>query len=305
MPLSRHGFLTAKCAPSIKIEPSYAVQPVTTVYQPPCSSTGGACAAPSSLIQVPHLAQCGDLNPETIRPLAMRAEAWEAIQGMSEWVLNTIEHGYSLQFARRPPRFLARTETRVNSEAAHLLHAENSKAAAQRGYRTGPSFSERVGLLQPLLPRTQEGWSAKTYFRSETFEESLMRRPFKMITTRQILAQIRPGDWFISLDLKDAYFQIQITPRHRPFLRFAFDGRDPGSAVLNILELLKAPSRNPDEECITVVQPGGDKSMDELLCSRKGKGGAQFGNIAEVKECSFADGGDMTIEGKVGVKFYP
>ncbi|CAM4530898.1 unnamed protein product [Leuciscus chuanchicus] len=131
----------AKCAPSIKIEPSYAVQPVTTVYQPPCSSTGGACAAPSSLIQVPHLAQCGDLNPETIRPLAMRAEAWEAIQGMSEWVLNTTEHSYSLQFARRPPRFLARTETRVNSEAAHLLHAENSKAAAQRGYRTEQCFS--------------------------------------------------------------------------------------------------------------------------------------------------------------------
>ncbi len=56
--------------------------------------------------------------------------------------------------------------------------------------------------------------------------------------------------------------------------------QDPGSAVLNILELLKAPARNPDEECITIVQPGGDKSMDELLCSRKGKGGAQFGNVS-------------------------
>ena len=33
------------------------------------------------------------------------------------------------------------------------------------------------------------------------------------------------GDWFISLDLKDAYFQIQINPLHRPFLRFAFEGQ--------------------------------------------------------------------------------
>ncbi|XDV49519.1 hypothetical protein PO909_018753 [Leuciscus waleckii] len=46
-----------------------------------------------------------------------------------------------------------------------------------------------------------------------------------MLTTKQILAQIRPGDWFISVDLKDAYFQIQIAPRHSPFLRFAFEGR--------------------------------------------------------------------------------
>ncbi len=44
-----------------------------------------------------------------------------------------------------------------------------------------------------------------------------------MITLRQILSH-RPGDWFISVDLKDAYFHIQVAPRHRRFLRFAFEG---------------------------------------------------------------------------------
>ncbi len=44
-----------------------------------------------------------------------------------------------------------------------------------------------------------------------------------MITLKQILAQIRPGDWFASVDLKDAYFHIQIAPHHRRFLRFAFE----------------------------------------------------------------------------------
>jgi hypothetical protein len=53
---------------------------------------------------------------------------------------------------------------------------------------------------------------------------ALMRRPFRMTTVKQILAQIRPGDWFFSLDLKDAYFHIQIAPHHRRFLRFAFEG---------------------------------------------------------------------------------
>lgn len=33
-----------------------------------------------------------------------------------------------------------------------------------------------------------------------------------MTMLKQILAQIWPEDWFISLDLKDAYIHIQIAP---------------------------------------------------------------------------------------------
>ncbi len=32
-----------------------------------------------------------------------------------------------------------------------------------------------------------------------------------------------PRVWFMSLDLKDAYFHIQVAPHHRQFLRFAFE----------------------------------------------------------------------------------
>ncbi len=53
---------------------------------------------------------------------------------------------------------------------------------------------------------------------------ALLRQPFRMITLKQILSQIRTEDWFCSLDLKDAYFHIQIAPHHRRFLRFAFEG---------------------------------------------------------------------------------
>lgn len=43
---------------------------------------------------------------------------------------------------------------------------------------------------------------------------------------------------------------------------FTYPHQDPGSAVLNILEPLKALFRDPNAECITIVQPG-DKGMDE------------------------------------------
>ena len=54
---------------------------------------------------------------------------------------------------------------------------------------------------------------------------SLHRLPFKMLTQKRIFKCIRPQDWFAGIDLKDAYFHVSILPRHRPFLRFAFEGR--------------------------------------------------------------------------------
>ncbi len=46
-----------------------------------------------------------------------------------------------------------------------------------------------------------------------------------MLTLRQIESQIRSEDWFVTIDLKDAYFHISILPCHRKFLRFAFGGK--------------------------------------------------------------------------------
>lgn len=53
---------------------------------------------------------------------------------------------------------------------------------------------------------------------------ALMKRLFRMLTLKQILSQVCPGDWFFSVDLKDAYFEFQIGPHLRPFLRFVWEG---------------------------------------------------------------------------------
>lgn len=47
----------------------------------------------------------------------------------------------------------------------------------------------------------------------------LAKHSFKMITVKQLLTHISPRDWFISVDLKDTCFQIQIAPCHRCFLQ--------------------------------------------------------------------------------------
>ena len=48
-------------------------------------------------------------------------------------------------------------------------------------------------------------------------------------------------------------------------LSFAHSHQDPSCTILDVLELLKALARDPDEKCIAVVQPGGDEGVDEFL----------------------------------------
>ncbi|KAK3555150.1 hypothetical protein QTP86_009986 [Hemibagrus guttatus] len=47
---------------------------------------------------------------------------------------------------------------------------------------------------------------------------------FKMLTMKLITSQIRSEDWFVTIDLKNAYFHVGIRPEHKKFLRFAVGG---------------------------------------------------------------------------------
>ncbi|XP_058865945.1 uncharacterized protein LOC131708048 [Acipenser ruthenus] len=60
----------------------------------------------------------------------------------------------------------------------------------------------------------------------------LKERRFRMLTHHHILQSVRPGDWFTTVDLRDAYFHIPIRPEHRRYLRFSFQGSAYEFAVL-------------------------------------------------------------------------
>lgn len=43
-----------------------------------------------------------------------------------------------------------------------------------------------------------------------------------MLRAADVLRSVMKGDWFTSINLKDAYFHIPIVYHHRKFLRFCF-----------------------------------------------------------------------------------
>ncbi len=104
--------------------------------------------------------------------------------------------------------------------------------AREKSSRASPFKRAGERFLQPLFLGTQKGRGLRPILDLRPINRVLCKRPFRMITLKQILAQIRPRDWFASVDLKDAYFHIQITPHHRRFLRFSFEGTAYQNSIL-------------------------------------------------------------------------
>ncbi|XP_051983124.1 uncharacterized protein LOC127644139 [Xyrauchen texanus] len=139
-----------------------------------------------------------------------------------------VKHNTTGLFAtvRSPPSSLqSALETTVNTEAACMLRSEIASLLCKRAIEKVPPSLSESGLYSRyfLVPKKDGG--LRPILDLRVLNKVLAKRPFKMLTIRKLLAHVHQGDWFISLDLKDAYFQIQINPRHGPFLRFAFDGQ--------------------------------------------------------------------------------
>ncbi len=100
----------------------------------------------------------------------------------------------------------------------------DDESVVKRSHRNRSSSPDESGFYSRyfLVPKKDGGLRLILDLRLLNY--ALMKRLFRMITLKQILPQICPGDWFMSLDLKDAYFHIQVAPYHRQFLIFAFEG---------------------------------------------------------------------------------
>ncbi len=153
----------------------------------------------------------------TLLPLSHFIHEWERLPG----VLRTIRSGYTLQFGRNPPRFDGVQLTVVNSTSkASVLQQELSSLLQKGAIEEIPQPDIERGFFNRyvLVPKRDGGLRP-------ILDLSLYKGQFKMLTMKTIMSQIQGGDWFVTIDLKDAYFHIQVVQRHRRFLRFAFRGK--------------------------------------------------------------------------------
>ncbi|KAI2659532.1 ORF V: Enzymatic polyprotein [Labeo rohita] len=167
----------------------------------------------------------GTPNVTPLRPLAENFSDWLNLPNPSRWLLRTIRLGYAIQFARRPPKFRGVLTMSVQGPNTAVLRAEIAVLLAKGAIETVPSAEMKKGFYSPYFIVPKKGGGLRPILDLSVLNRALLKLPFKMLTLKHILTCVRVQDWFVAIDLKDAYFHVSILPRHRPFLRFAFEGR--------------------------------------------------------------------------------
>ncbi len=95
----------------------------------------------------------------------------------------------------------------------------------ERSDRGNTSVGHRTRVLQPLLPCSIERRWPEAHSGSAASEFFPLQREVQDADDENHHVSDSRGDWFVTIDLKDAYFHIQVVQRHRKFLRFAFGGK--------------------------------------------------------------------------------
>ncbi len=90
--------------------------------------------------------------------------------------------------------------------AASGYGTRSESSFRERGHRICTSLQHGNRVLQPVLHSSKEGWGVVSHFRSSSSERLHQAAQVQILTLRQIVPQIRSEDWFVTIDLKDAYF---------------------------------------------------------------------------------------------------
>ncbi len=220
----------------------------TTHPDPPPAITGQAVTGPGPGPCVPPRCPTVGTSVAPLVPLARSLGAWLALPGPSRWLMRTIRLGYAIQFARRPPKFRGVHFTSVKAVDAPVLCAEIAVLLAKDAIELVPPADMRSGFYSPYFIVPKKSGGLRPILDLRVLNRALHKLPFKMMSQKRIFGCVRALDWFAAIDLKDAYFHVSILPRHRPFLRFAFEGR-----AYQYISVQLAPG--PAQICVPPSEP--------------------------------------------------
>ncbi|XP_045919663.1 uncharacterized protein LOC123979658 [Micropterus dolomieu] len=137
----------------------------------------------------------------------------------------TLRQGYSLQFCCIPPSFQGIKEANLSSqEEVDFPATEIQQLLQKQAISVVPTHDMYKGLYSTyfLVPKKTGGFRPILDLRY--LNQHIAWKPFRMLTLRKLLELVQPGDWLTTIDLKDAYFHVEVARKHRKFLCFAFQG---------------------------------------------------------------------------------
>ncbi|KAI2651994.1 Transposon Ty3-G Gag-Pol polyprotein [Labeo rohita] len=171
---------------------------------------------------VPAAPLTPEASLERLVPLVDHLAAWKLLPNVSAWVLHTVERGYRIQFGAPPPLFNGVSPTLVGPEQGLVMEQEVATLLRKEAIEVVPPHERESGFYSRYFIVPKKDGGLRPILDLRLLNRSVKRLKFKMLTIKQVVSQIGSEDWFVTIDLKDAYFHVSILPHHRKFLRFAF-----------------------------------------------------------------------------------
>jgi len=137
-------------------------------------------------------------------------------------VLDVIGAGYQIPFHTTPPTtnlqqhrssVSKEDEQAIDQEIAALLDKQAIEPATAAGFRSRLfTIVKKTGDLRPVL-------------NLRPLNQYVEQESFKMETTKTVCSMILKNDFLTSIDLKDAFLHVPISPNHRRYLQFQWKGK--------------------------------------------------------------------------------
>ena len=151
--------------------------------------------------------------------LAYLVDTWKVLT-KDAWVLNTVQ-GYQIPLTGKPLQHQRPSESIFSKEQAALLR-EEIVSLLQKG-AISPISKEPGGFFLTIFLVPKKNSQMRPVINLKCLNQWVEAPHFKIEGIATLKDLLRPADWMVKIDLKDAYFTIPI--HHQQFLRFRVEGQ--------------------------------------------------------------------------------
>ena len=138
----------------------------------------------------------------------------------NKFILQIIEHGYKIDFIKEPyqTKFIPRQLSPENLDICKNKVNQFLKNGTIRVVQ--PSPDQFISNIFPVAKRTKK--DHRIILDLSELNDFVRKVSFKQDNLDTIIAMIQPGDFFVSIDIQDAYYAIAMHILAMPYLTFIF-----------------------------------------------------------------------------------
>lgn len=149
---------------------------------------------------------------------------------LSKWKLLTTDQtilctvrGEQFEFVSSPPHQIGYAPNSISKEHKSLLDQETADLL-QRNIIVACDH-EPGEFISPIFIVPKKDGKIRLILNLKKLNMYIKNSHFKMISIHSILRLVTPNCWMASLDLKDAYYSVQIDPDFQKYLKFWYNGK--------------------------------------------------------------------------------